>query len=476
MSKTTIKIVNALAGSGKTYSAIRYAEKYAALGQRIAIVQPTKRLIQESIDVCQDSNYQFDVLRITKDDTPHVKGKVKEHLATPNDDRGEILFITQQTYFNIMEDMWPNADDWEIIFDELPSVEKYFTKSLKQNHGVITDYLTTGKAISDDRSELIVADNYDAIVKDIAINTDKDDVNVIFQELAHWLNSKHWEVLVDEKAYTELLNKKGDGKLYASAVMMPTVFDGFKSVTIMGAMLEHSILFQLWSNLDVDFQPHTEIINQLQYHTHTNGNLITFKYMYPKNFTKYIANEKGMMDYFKTKIKEDLNKTDSLAWFTNKRYEENYFENYPNAKQLPHISHGLNIYRYYNNVAYMSTMNPNTFHFKTLLSFGLTEDDIKMDKAFAMSYQSLMRISIRNPKDTNRKKVYVFDKQVADALSVYFQGSNVEQLPVRALPASVKPGVKKAKLTDEERKVKETQQARTRMQNMRAKKKENEHK
>ena len=137
MSKTTIKIVNALAGSGKKYSEIRYAEKYAAVGQRIAIVQPTKRLIQESIDVCEDSNYQFDVLRITKDDTPHVKGKVKEHLATPNDDRGEILFITQQTYFNIMEDIWHNADYWEIIFDELLSVEKYFTEFLNKNKWIL---------------------------------------------------------------------------------------------------------------------------------------------------------------------------------------------------------------------------------------------------------------------------------------------------------------------------------------------------
>ncbi len=49
---TKIYTVDALCGSGKTYAAIRYAIKCATFGEKVAIVQPSKDLIEQSYNDC----------------------------------------------------------------------------------------------------------------------------------------------------------------------------------------------------------------------------------------------------------------------------------------------------------------------------------------------------------------------------------------------------------------------------------------
>ena len=44
-----IRKVNALAGAGKTFAAVHYADRNARIGHKYALVQPTQDLIDETV-------------------------------------------------------------------------------------------------------------------------------------------------------------------------------------------------------------------------------------------------------------------------------------------------------------------------------------------------------------------------------------------------------------------------------------------
>src|SRR4051812_2711846 len=71
--------------------------------------------------------------------------------------------------------------------------------------------------------------------------------------------------------------------------------------------------------------------------------------------------------------------------------------------RLPNKPHGLNAYSHLHDMVFVSALNPKPDHIAFLKSRGLSTEQIKACIYFATCYQSVMRISTRDPLDTNSK-------------------------------------------------------------------------
>src|SRR3978361_705790 len=109
-----IYTVDALAGAGKTYSAIDFALLAAGQGRKIAIAQPSKELIRQSYNDAVLRNTKG--VRIRRIDSEQfcfkTKSTIVQHLKESEDGVGEILFITHAALLGVP--YWHRRDRWEL--------------------------------------------------------------------------------------------------------------------------------------------------------------------------------------------------------------------------------------------------------------------------------------------------------------------------------------------------------------------------
>ena len=115
-----IYTVDALAGSGKTREAINYSLSQAERGAKIALVQPSTALIDQTQNNLEKLNANGVQIRRFHSDcvSGQVKDKIQDHLRAATPGIGEILLITHQSFLSLP--YWHNAQDWVIVIDEIP--------------------------------------------------------------------------------------------------------------------------------------------------------------------------------------------------------------------------------------------------------------------------------------------------------------------------------------------------------------------
>jgi hypothetical protein len=426
--KLIIYTVNALCGAGKTHSAIQHAITLAAAGERVVIAQPTVDLSKESKADCQSrlGIHHVKITLINRSNTASVKEAVKKHLSTPSK-TGEILFITHSAWSLVCDDGWQNKENWHLIIDEVPPVDKHFWVNVPDNHKIFTDHLQTGDVNNNGYSQLTVRPNSVATVKDFAFNRRGDSVSKIFQELATWLTSPFWEVWVEDNAYN-VLRSKGDGQINASAILKPSIMDGFSTVTVMSALFPDTNMSVLWSNMGVSFEEHDVIGKDLRYDVHANGANIEIRYMYDALYSENKDKKHDLFGLMAKAVKSETAPDEPFLWLANIRHDDGAFDGML-GKQLPNTPHGQNGYQDYHKIAFMPTLNYRPFHCGFLCSVGFDSLSLQRTFAFQSTYQACMRTSIRNPQDNASKTIYVFSKQIALWLQQLFQGSKVVQIP-----------------------------------------------
>ena len=94
--KLIIKMVDALAGAGKTFAAGKYSARTARLGHKTLFVQPTKDLITETITGIRQHSPDIRLTAIHSGITEHVVADIVQHTRDASEHQGEILFITQK--------------------------------------------------------------------------------------------------------------------------------------------------------------------------------------------------------------------------------------------------------------------------------------------------------------------------------------------------------------------------------------------
>ncbi|NVK20869.1 MAG: hypothetical protein HWE30_19500 [Methylocystaceae bacterium] len=431
-SNIAIKLVDALAGAGKTYNACKWAVERASAGQKVMIVQPSIKLLQQTEadlkPMIKASGQHVPLRRFDTDalDGQSVTKSVMTFLKDYPQGRSVIAMMTHQAF-----DLLPyfhRAQDWVVIYDELPVVDMDLTMRVPRSHNMFMGYVQPVDQ-SDDYCKLIAREN-NGLRK---FTRGDDDVYQPLQSFAHKMLDEHWNVYAIKLNYHDVvigndLEKKT--KLSLFAILKPTKFKDFRETVIMGACAMESVMYRLWSSWGVRFEEHSEIMAGLQYHQHNNGNRLNVHYFSDEAWSKNLRDKTmeesdttvmdGMLSELMVRLKDQ-----EFLWVANNDVEDNVFADCEGATRLSNISHGLNSYQHIDHVAFLSALNRTPAHFKFLQAQGINAGELRDALVHQTTYQSVMRCSLRNPNANHPVNVYVTDMITAEWLGNIFPGSAV---------------------------------------------------
>lgn len=463
-----VHFVNALAGSGKTYAAIRHAHRLAQQGHKVLFVQPSVTLIQQTLADFLTLSPTISIKALYghgphgAGTSPNVVGDIVQHCRAAGP-QGEVLIITHAAFLRVP--YFHRPDRWHLLIDEIPQADWCEELNLAETHHLITDCISTRvdqSGLVGPRYTRLDAKNQTQLQAMLA-NENGDEVWDRFKGFLGKLLSPHWRTYVLDNQFCDLTNGIGDRRsLWAFGVLSPSLVKGFKSATVMGACFTDSTLFHLWSAQHVEFRPHQRLSRNLRYACHANGSLLTIRYaaeedwsktFRDKAFTMETASEgqpRTVLDRVVQSIGTTFPET-PFVWMGNKDLSDNLFTG--QALRLPNSPHGLNCFQNVHNVAVLSALNPPPAHFAFLESTGLNGTEVRRACYWQAVYQAVMRISVRNPGDQTRKTAIVMDRATADWLADLFPGCAVQPLDGwAAMPAKGKGGRPRKYLCDADRK------------------------
>ena len=332
-----------------------------------------------------------------------------------------------------------NAAEWHVIVDEVFQADQGFDFNMPYTHSLITRAFEVvphnaeyGRVIPSDLSYLDT----------VSRNRLGDEMYTKLSTFAATVQSPHWETFVLDSTYQRLIREErsGKSKLLAFAVLQPSIFEPFRTVTVMGACFKESMLYRLWTNQGVHFETHRAIELQVRYTTHPNDNLLTILYLFDGAWSKnqrnkIIEGDDGtcsVIDACVPLIRAEF-ANEPFLWLGNKDLPDDYMGD---GIRLPNQPHGLNAYQHINNCVVVSALNPNPSHFKFLASQGVDGDEVRDSYYHQAIYQAYLRTAERDLSSRAEKKLIVMDKQAADWLVTLFPRARVGQLGSRIKPVS----------------------------------------
>jgi len=417
-----IQYVDAPAGSGKTFGFIDKVGELTSAGDNVLIAQPTVDLIQQTVGELKHRFHSVYVNEIHKGNSSSPVLDITKYLFYPHP-KPHALFITQSALERLKADF--KREYWHLIVDEIPQVTRIFDENLSVNHGIITAHISATPLPSVNYDLLSVHD-YNALGL-IAMNRDEDKVQEQFREVANTLLSPRWQSYVDPQSYKNLLHSTGvRRRLTVFSLFQPSIFEGFKSVTIAGACFQDSLLFRYWSTLGINF---VEAANpNLRFKEHHNGDELTLLWAVVPPWSKSLASQKEgkVLQMMEEAALKEFGEAEFL-FAENKGC--NLFQGIPNAHRLPNDPHGLNTYQHIQNVAFLPARNLKPAHCKFLeRMMGLTGDEIRNAIHRQAAYQAIMRGALRNPDNHEPKRAFVPDLGTAEWLQSLFPGAQLRKL------------------------------------------------
>ncbi|MBY0297488.1 MAG: DEAD/DEAH box helicase family protein [Methylobacterium sp.] len=138
-----INYFDALAGAGKTRALSRYADSLARRGQKVLFVQPTKLLIDKTVEhelKPLDPTYKVQALHGDVMLDQSVIAAIVEHFQAAERDHGEVLFITHAAFAKVP--YIENRADWILLMDEVPQVDVFEEWRLPDTHDLLTPHFS----------------------------------------------------------------------------------------------------------------------------------------------------------------------------------------------------------------------------------------------------------------------------------------------------------------------------------------------
>lgn len=461
--------VDAYAGKGKTHSAIQYAIQQAATHKfKIAIIQPSTALIDQTYDdlnqKCNDWKIKLEINKFhTGNGAKQIKDVVMSHLKETAQDIGEIMLITHQTFMSLPH--WHNKNLWDVIIDEIPQIHTEWGRKLDHNFSTLTDHidLDMTNTINGKYAPITVKVGSVTEMDRMANVPYGDEQDRLYQDIAvRLVNPDMWKTVIHLDSFAQVLEGKNKGKatIQTYSTIRSQYFEPFKTLTIMGAMFTKSVMYLLWRN-EVEFVPHVHITKGLLDNQHTNGGLLTIKYLSETKWSKTLRDKevdgKTVKAMVKAVIDEEMQNRHYIYASNNDDIEGLKY-----GKRLTNVSHGINLYKGWDYAVFLSALNNSNSAFSFMNANGVSSAELTEAQFFQTMYQFVMRISLRDAESTTQKEVIVIDRRSADYLQSVFPGSRVEFLPGVTFPEREKSG---PKVTGE------ALSAAQRMAKMRAKKK-----
>jgi hypothetical protein len=402
----------------------------ARQGERVLVVQPTKELIDKTVEqelLPRAGHPPYKIFHGgTVDERRSVAHALTEY-AKSGPSEGEIVFTTHQVLPYVR--YWANNREWHLLIDEELQVLRYKSHRLPNTHGIITEHLV--RVPHNSIYERIQPQNHRAL-EAMGKNPDKDEIWESLSETVRTLVNPHWDTFVNTEQYERLL--KGDQRQLAfHSILKPSLLVRFGSVFMAAANFEDTAVYRVWEEMGVHFKEDQDFTKSLRFSAHANGSLVTIYYATEEQWSKrrmettHGPEQTTALDRM-IRATKDLFGDGHHLWQANKSFEGNPFGR--NALRLSNKPHGLNTYDNVHDIAFLSAINPTTDHFRFLKNLGLSGGDVRRGTYHAAAYQSALRASIRKPDNRDPKRILVPDRGLAEYLHELFPGSKIEHLDI----------------------------------------------
>lgn len=423
-----ILLTSAPTGAGKTYACLKQIIKMVEAGETVILAQPTKALNEQTRTDLQSANKNLPVVMINGDSVDEgVSLTLANHLRQPLDKPHVIITTTES--FNRLPFI-ANASNYHLIIDEIPAAFNSVSITIPHHHRLITDLLSV-EPVGPLYSRVKVTDKGN--IRSLAENRKEDAIDSLLQPLTQKLNDGKFEAYVDSERYESLRKGSKDSTtLTVFFLRKSDAYQGYKSVRMIGARADETILVKWFDKRGVTFVDDQEILESLRYRDHTNGHLIDFYYGSESNWSLYgQETNPDFRDRFAATAR-NLMGDKSFCWIDNKRNEEGHpYGGITEAKMVPHFAHGRNDYLIYDNIIILTAFNyptPDAKFLETIVGMSANEQKISFD--YHNTYQTLSRLSIRDPDNCNRKIVVLPDRLNAEWQSNVFPSSTVKSLGI----------------------------------------------
>lgn len=421
-------------------------------GENVCFIQPSKELIRQtkdnlekkgskpvSIDSSDSETYGPVQMRLEKflhRVTPVMRTKKEHFQKIANEKKRKqwpqspeqlmeiekdcnVLLITHEAFKGCPN--FQGKQNWNLIVDEIPNVIPYYRFNLE---GDATKLKEFSSVIDSDRE-----DEYKVVVKDIGIlneiiNRDNDTTQG-FRKFAIDLRNENFTLFCSREQWDRVGTKdKETGEVYKQieifGLMNPSIFNGFKSVTVMGAHCDESLMYQIW--LDTGFSKSVNIVPRNNVTTLGNRQL-TIRYLSKKDWSKRLRDKV---------TKDDLaDITNIFAGQNDVIYATNNDDSMigrllPRAQHIPNVSHGINSYSHISCACVATAMNLSPAHNKFLDNhFDTQREEIKRAIGEETIYQLISRTSLRDPNSTADVLLVVPDKRSAEGIARNYKGNVV---------------------------------------------------
>jgi hypothetical protein len=462
--KKEIIFVDSPCGSGKTYSMLKSIGKQkAAASQEVnLIVVPTINLSNEHAKHLKShgiNHVEVNSRNVAKEDERNTKTRIHDAInGAFNTNQNITIIITLNSFWEIdhLGYMKKSIEKVNLWCDEIPIIEESIPLCIPWNFHLLTslfeidtseDNATLSKIkFSHDGGQKRAAD----IVK--KNKTAKDDffdkIATLSVKLARgddiWVNTEIWNrlakggVMEDGKMSPEE-RAFGNPKNTMNFVIFrnPNQFLAYKKCTIVGANFKNSILYQHYtSKHQIKFTPDHEIMNNLRYQKHENGDLLTVIYMQDDNLSQYCLkkideNDKLVIQSYMNTINNDIIsrglKKERVLCLGNQKLM-NMCDVPVTFDVVSSACHGLNKYSDHSIAIAALSANRNPHHSRGLTAMGYDDKLQQLSLAIETSYQGIMRTSLRNPNSKKKVYVYVIDFQSARFLADIFPGCTIQKM------------------------------------------------
>ena len=271
-----------------------------------------------------------------------------------------------------------------------------------------------------------------------------DDIYEYLNPVPKWL-AQGASLFTDSEAWTRMASHIGSGPLRGqvtiSGFRRPEALKSFRRATIMSALFKNTMLFDLWSQLGVEFRE-SNLVKINSATTSLGSRTLRIYWLTDQGWSKRLRDQSGGIAAIFRLIKQSgiINEGETVCVCTNKddASEDDprvVLNNFRNAEIMPHNSRGQNRFRHYHQLIHTAALNsytPDIRWMETVLGIDSTQQRIA--RAGQEIYQTLMRLSLRDPRQTHDIALVVMDKEIAEWLPQWFEPA--EQVEVIEIDSS----------------------------------------
>lgn len=411
--KPTIYYVDASIGSGKSFALVQYLKsspRPATIG-----TQTNDLSIQFEADLTGEWLAAKAIYRDKKMTTRELDDDSPASSLQRYKDGCKANFPFLITNYDVAATAKENTHNRDLFNDEIvPVYERHQIDSVEFSQKLVADYL---EPVNNGNSEFVRIKRTTKLRKFVQNNFQDKLIGNPHQTIKDALkraDDADYDVYVNREHLADF-KEENRGWISLHAIMKPSRFAQYRTVTMLGANFKDSLMYHLWKDL-VDFKPHPDIV--ADYHDiRDKAHLVDLYAFIHNDISSTLLKKIGRQNYYnecEQAVAAIIGDAEHIYCMNNESQGENHKWNLPNGARLSPDPRGINAFADRHVAVHMAALNdhPDTFGFLYRM-FGIEDVDVKRANTYERVYQFAGRISIRVKYANDRIIIIVSDLGMA---------------------------------------------------------------